>query len=162
MWLCYQQAGALYDLPGVPRTSAQIAPLLLPDGSEGCIRQRLILRDGLAAMLTICGGMRETPLPDMLRQLPEAHILTMDVACEKRDKGRILHALCDRITQPHTLGEGVRVEHEKGFASIVPDNYRDLVRVTGEAASSEFARELCDFYLDEIKKITRKESESMP
>ena len=36
----------------------------------------------------------------------------------------------------------------------MPDAFRSLVRVTSEAANSEFARELCDFYTERIQKIT--------
>ena len=160
LWLCCQQSGALYDVPGVPRLAASIASLQQADDSPACLHQRLVLRDGLAAMLAICDALRQGPLKSLLENLPEAHILSMDVACSTKDKGRILHSLCDHVTLPHTLGEGVRVKHETGYATIVPDNYRNLVRVTGEAASSELARELCDFYLDEIKKITQEKTEN--
>ena len=79
-----------------------------------------------------------------------------EVPCQPRDKGRILHTLCDGVRLPHTLGEGITIQHERGFASIVPDAYRGLVRITSESADGEFARELCDFYLEQIHRMQKE------
>ena len=152
--LLYQYSGRLYDLPGVPRAAETIAPLLLPDSEAACKTQKAILNDGLESLFLIADALRQGPLEALLRNLPETHIQTKEIACGMRDKGRILHQLCDSTDLPHTLGEGVRIRHEKGYATIVPDAFRSLVRVTSEAVSSEFAQELCDFYTERIQKIT--------
>ena len=152
--LCEKKRGGLYDLPGVPRAAEGIAALRPRDESEACAWQRMVLRDGLAAALLLCDGLKNGPLQTLKEGLPETHILTRDVDCQISDKGRILHTLCDQTTLPHTLGEGVRIRHDRGFATIVPDAHRGLVRVTSESGDSEFARELCDFYSREIQKIT--------
>ena len=68
-----------------------------------------------------------------------------------------LHQLCNQTDLPHTLGEGLRVKHGVGYATIVPDAYRSLVHITSEAVSSEFAQELCDFYTNRIREITAEE-----
>lgn len=162
--LIERQTGRIYDLHGVPRLAERIGPLLPADESEACLRQKTLLSDALAAALFLTDAMRGGPLSALIKELPEAHVQSMDVPCAPRDKGRILRALCQRTKLPHTLDEGVRFRHEKGYASIVPDSYRNVVRVTGEAADIEFARELCDFYLDQISQIAKesKESETMP
>lgn len=154
--ICLKSAGRLYDLPGVPRAAGRMAPLLPPDGSEECLRQRMLLSDGLAALFALCDALKGGPLETLLQGLPETHILCRDVACKTRDKGRILHTLCDHTRLPHTLGDGVMIEHERGCATIVPDAYRGLVRITSESMDSEFAQELCDFYWDRIKQITEE------
>ena len=152
--LCEKKQGVLYDLPGVPRAAERIAALRPPDESGGCVWQRMILEDGLAAALLLCDALKDGPLSLLTDGLPETYILTRDVDCRLSDKGRILHTLCDQTRLPHTLGEGVRIRHDRGFATIVPDAHRSLVRVTSESGDSEFAKELCDFYFDEIRKIT--------
>ncbi len=149
-----ERSGKLFDLPGIPRAAEALAPLLPADGSEACFRQRAVLEDGLAALFLLCGALKEGPADQWLRALPETHRLTLEAECLPSDKGRILHALCSATKLPHTLGEGVRFRHDRGYATIVPDNSRNAVRVTGESRDSEFARELCDFYLDQIKRIT--------
>ena len=153
--LCLQRTGKIFDGIGIPRAAEWLSPLLPADGSDAYAFQQMILRDGLAAALLICGALKNGPLSALTEQLPETHVRTLEVACATGDKGRVLHALCDRLTLPCTLGEGVRIQHDRGFATIVPDAYRGLVRVTGESSDSEFARELCDFYCKEIKSITK-------
>jgi len=151
LYLCHRQAGRLYDLPGVPRAAAHIAPLVPPDHSDACLQQRRVMADGVAALLMLCQALKHGTLSDLLAGLPETHILSREAPCTPRDKGRILHALCDETRLPHTLAEGVRIQHEGGCATIVPDDHRPLVRITSESADSEFARELCDFYLTRIR-----------
>ena len=154
--LFYRQYGKIFDLSGVPRAAEQIAPLSAADQSEACAWQQTLLQDGLAAVFFLCGALKQGPLQDFLAGLPETHILTRDVACSMKDKGRILHTLCDRTLLPHTLGDGVRIRHDRGFATIVPDAHRGMVRVVSESGDSEFARELCDFYLEQIRGIAQE------
>lgn len=157
LWLFYQRYGVLFDLPEAPRAAEQIAKLRPADGSELCARQRVLTGDGLAALLFLCEGLKSGPLQTLISQAPETHVMTKELECRPQDKGRILHALCRQTQQPHTLGEGVRIRHEKGYATIVPDGYRSSVRVVSESGDSEFARELCDFYIDQIRRMTGKQ-----
>ena len=150
-WL--EKTGKLYDGPGVPRAAGLLSPLLPADESPACAEQQALMNDGAAALFLLCEIMKQGPIRDQLLSLPETHLRTVQAPCQPRDKGRVLRALCGATTYPHTLGEGVRIQHEKGFATIVPDGFRDQVRVTGESQDSEFARELCDFYLDQIRRI---------
>lgn len=152
--LCRRKCGKIFDLAGVPRAAGRISPLQDADQSQECFHQRMLMGDGLAALFALCEGLKQGPLETLLEGLPETHILMRDIACRTRDKGRILHTLCDHTQLPHTLGEGVRIEHEKGYATIVPDAYRGVVRITSESGDSEFAQELCDFYLHEIQQMT--------
>ena len=158
--LCARKNGKLFDLPGVPRIDARLAPLCEADESEACQRQRTLMGDGLAALFALAEELKQGPLAGQLTALPEVHILTEDVACKTRDKGRILHTLCDQTRLLHSLGEGVRIQHEKGYATIVPDAHRGMVRVMSESPDSEFAKELCDFYLRQIRNIT--EDKNLP
>ncbi len=158
--LCARKNRKLFDLPGVPRIAARLAPLCEADESEACQRQRTLMGDGLAALFALAEELKQGPLAGQLTALPEVHILTEDVACKTRDKGRILHTLCDQTRLPHSLGEGVRIQHEKGYATIVPDAHRGMVRVMSESPDSEFAKELCDFYLRQIRNIT--EDKNLP
>ncbi len=155
--LFYQQSGKLYDMPGVPRAAERIAPLALPDDGPQCAAQGAALNDGLFSLFLIADALRDGPLETLLKDLPETHLLSKEIPCSARDKGRILKQLCSQTDLPHTLGEGLRVKHNTGYATIVPDAHRNLVHITSEAVSSEFAQELCDFYSDRIQKMTAKE-----
>jgi phosphomannomutase len=152
--LGYKKLGKIYDIPGVPRAAGHIAPLVAMDESEACNWQKKLLEDGLMALFFLCEAMKQGSLAVLMENLPETYIFMQDVPCKTRDKGRILHTLCRDTPDPLTLEEGIRIEHEKGYATIVPDAHRGLVRITSESANSEFAQELCDFYLDRIWGIT--------
>ena len=151
--LFYRQEERLYDLAGIPRAAAGISPLLPPDDSEACFRLRSLLRDGLSATLMIAEGMKRGPLDALTRPLPKAHTHYREIPCKVQEKGRILHALCEAETNPHSLGDGLHVRHEKGYADIVPDAYHGMVRVSSESGDSETAKELCDFYQQRIQAL---------
>lgn len=155
--LCREKNGKIYDGKGVPRAAGRMAPLQEGDGSAAWQMQKSLTGDALAGMIALCGALREGPLSLHLSSLPETYIRSRDFPCRAQDKGRILHTLCDQVTLPHTLDEGIGITHEKGYATVVPDPYRGIVRVTGESADSEFASELCDFYLDAIRHMTGSE-----
>ena len=108
--------------------------------------------DGVAGLLQICDAMKEETLENMLQKLPGAHVVCREVDCRDTDKARILHALCCRAALPYTLERGMQVQHENGYASIVPHQTRPSVRITGEAETMEAANELCDFYDREIRR----------
>ena len=164
LWLSFQREKALFDLPGTPRAAEEIAPLQIPDDSPACARQRGLMGDGLAALLLIAEGMKAGPLTNLMRQIPQTHLSRREVPCDIRDKGRILRTLCGQAKGGCTMGEGLRFSHRGGCATIVPDAHRPAVRVTGEAPDSEFARELCDFYVRKIQKIADGQNylETMP
>lgn len=49
-------------------------------------------------------------------------------------------------------GESVKITLDKGWVVVVPDAKREVCRVVSESVNAEFARELCDFCVDEMLK----------
>ena len=164
LWLFFRREKALFDLPGTPRAAEKIAALKTPDDSPACLRQRAVMEDGIAALALIADGMKDGPVSDLLRDIPRTHMSRREVPCDIRDKGRVLRTLCGQAEGDYAMGEGVRFAHPGGFATVVPDSHRPAVRVTGEAPDSEFARELCDFYVRKIQKIANGQNnlETLP
>ncbi len=164
LWLFCRREKTLFDLPGTPRAAEEIAPLQAPDDSPACARQRALMGDGLAALFLLAEAMKDGPLAELLPKIPHTHMSRREVTCDIRDKGRILRTLCGQTAGGCVLGEGLRISHHGGFATIVPDAHRPAVRVTGEAPDSEFARELCDFYVRKIQNMTNGQNnlETMP
>ena len=156
--LFYRQEGGLYDLAYLPRAAAGISPLLPKDDSERCFRLQTVLGDGLAGMLLMAEGMKREPMEALLKELPSVHTHSREIPCRAQDKGKILHALCENETRPHSLNDGLHVRHENGYADIVPDAYRGLVRVSSESGDSETAKELCDFYQKKIEALVEAPS----
>lgn len=161
--LCRRKHGKIFDLPQVPRAAGELSPLEKEDGSAECSFQRMLLRDGLCALFFLCEALKKTDLRDLMRFLPDTHLYSRDILCEQRDKGRILRELCERNGGDRTLGEGVRFHSGRGYATVLPDENRDIVHITAESFDSEFARELCDSFFDQASAALRKNSlPSMP
>lgn len=151
--LCAERNGCLYDLSGVPRAAERLMSLRKPDAGGSCRFQRQAMTDGLQALFLLCGALKNGTPRDLLSALPQTHIMTREIACARWEKGRVLHDVCDRSELPRSLGEGVRIRHDRGCATIVPDAHTDRINIVSESADSEFARELCDFYEKEIKAL---------
>lgn len=147
-----EKGDKVYDLEEVPRCAGIMFPLHPKNKSEACLQQERRMGDGVAGLLQICDAMKEETLENMLQKLPGAHVVCREVDCRDTDKARILHALCCRAALPYTLERGMQVQHENGYASIVPHQTRPSVRITGEAETMEAANELCDFYDREIRR----------
>ena len=148
--LCGERNGCLYDLPGVPRAAERIMPLHRPEVNAACRFQRQAMTDGLQALFLLCAALKSGTPRDLFSALPRTHIQTREVSCARREKGRVLHGVCDRSGLPRSMGEGVRFRHDRGFATVIPDAHLDRINIVSESADSEFAKELCDFYEKEI------------
>lgn len=141
-----KQYGTIYDLPDVPRAAADRLQLQQPDNSRACFRQERQYQDGAAAIFSLCAMMKNGPLKEQLKELPDVHMACRDVDCPEGEKSRILYELCRNTALPYTLSRGMQVKDKRGYATIVPDQNRPAVHIFSEAASMETANELCDFY----------------
>lgn len=154
-----ESAGAIYDLPDVPRAAAALGKWQCADDSHACRMQRRRMQDGLFRLWTVCAAMAQKPLAAWAMEMPKAHIVCRQVECTEGDKGRILYALCEKAALPYTLSRGMQVRHEKGYATIVPDQCQARVHIVSEAANIETANELCDFYDREIRKALQENAD---
>jgi len=110
--------------------------------------------DGLR--MAICAlsalALRGMSLGDWRERMPEVHRQSREIAVPAHRNGRVLHAFAK--SQPDAcLGGGVRLERPGGWAWIGADESHPRLRVVAEGASAEFARELCDFCADELKRL---------
>lgn len=157
--LMAEQQGCMYDLPDVPRSAGRMYTWEQADESELCLCQQRRMEDGLAGLWMIGEAMKEGPLEMLLEAVPGTSIVCREVNCPEQDKSRILYALCKKAALPYTLKKGMQVQHEKGYATIVPDGIRPAVRIVSEAADMETANELCDFYDREIRRVLETEAD---
>ncbi len=113
--------------------------------------------DGLAAIVAVTSllAQRSTTLRGLLIAQPKVQRATREVACALADNGRILRALAEEAENAD-LTDGLRVEHDRGWALLLPVPAQGVLRVLGEAQDAEFAQELCDRYARRIEQIARE------
>lgn len=84
------------------------------------------------------------------KEVPRPHIVKAQVTCDFKDMGRLLRELTDKfeIECPEC---GIKIESDKGWSFICPNDTEPHIDIKAEGTTEEFARELCDFYTEEIK-----------
>lgn len=85
--------------------------------------------------------------------MPHVHRRSRTVDVPLSETGRILQHFAERETNAE-LGGGIRFSRSSGWAWLCPDEQRPRFRIVTEAASAEFARELCDFCEQELRRLT--------
>ena len=113
--------------------------------------------DGIQAALAMLSALTEARLTlrDWLRDMPAVSRRSRSVAVSPAQTGRILRAMARR-EQHVEFGGGMRFRRREGWAWICPDEERPRLRIVAEAASEEYARELCDFCESELKRIANE------
>ena len=95
-------------------------------------------------------------LDDWRRAMPEVHRRSRVVPLPSKQNGRVLHAFAQSQPNPR-LGGGVRFERGDGWAWVGADESRPQLRIVAEGATSETAKELCDFCVSELKRLAARE-----
>jgi len=110
--------------------------------------------DGIQFALAMLGALAEAGLSlgDWRRQMPAVARRSRTVPMPPSRTGRVLRAMARREAGAQ-LGGGLRFRRKDGWAWIGPEEGRDRFRIVAEAASEEYARELCDFCEGELRRL---------
>ena len=118
--------------------------------------------DGTAVLLKLLEWMaREgVTLSQLVREIPEFHVREKAIPCPWKLKGSVMRTLMEEEgAGDHGIEmfEGIRINHEKGWALILPDSEEPVCRIFSEGVSEEYAEELAAFYEEKVKKIQSRE-----
>ncbi|MDO4549221.1 MAG: sugar phosphate nucleotidyltransferase [Clostridia bacterium] len=97
-----------------------------------------------------------TTMRDALKTFSPLYRRARSVQMEPRDKGKLVNRLKEAIPDAD-VEDGVLIERDGGWAFINPCGDKRECLVTSEAATAEFARELCDFCVGHIERFRRGE-----
>ncbi len=116
--------------------------------------QWLLQSDGISAALAALSALTAAglSLSEWRQRMPAVSRSSRSVPVAAAQTGRVLHALAQREARVE-LGGGMRLCRDGGWAWICPDERRSELRIVAEAASAEFAGELCDFCERELKRL---------
>ncbi|NLF27081.1 MAG: NTP transferase domain-containing protein [Clostridiales bacterium] len=108
--------------------------------------QFLLHFDGVFFALRALSALMEAGvgLSEWRQQMPKVHRKSRVIEMALNERGRVLRAFSESEANAE-FGGGIRLNRERGWAWICPDEKRPLCRIVSESADAEFASELCDF-----------------
>ncbi len=93
---------------------------------------------------------------EVINEIPEFHMKSKTVECPWVDKGKVIRNLIESERKnPMELLDGVKVNHDRGWALVLPDADAPLCRVYSEGYSEEYAESLTDMYINKIERIRK-------
>lgn len=119
--------------------------------------QFMLWFDGIRSALCALSLLAEhgLTLNDWRAVMPRVHRRSRTVDVPLSETGRALHHFAQREPGAE-LGGGLRFTRGDSWAWICPDEQKPEFRIVTEAASAEFARELCDFCESELRRLTQQ------
>ena len=110
--------------------------------------------DGLRFALSFLSELtdRGLSLAQWQARMPAACQSVRNISIPASEGGRLLHALSKSAPEAE-LGGGLRLCRSSGWAWLSPDDAGTELHIVAEARDMEAARELCDFYGDEIRRL---------
>lgn len=97
---------------------------------------------------------RNTDIDSIIRAIPESHIYRKEVECPWAEKGTVMRRLIEDSTEDRVeLLDGIKIYKEKGWILVLPDGEEPVFRIVSEAASTEDAEKLADYYAEKITRF---------
>jgi mannose-1-phosphate guanylyltransferase/phosphomannomutase len=87
-------------------------------------------------------------------EIPEAYTAERELSCEWRDIGKAIRMLYESNKDAVAL-EGIKMQKGKGWGFVLPREDEPKITIKAEGYSEEYAKELCDFYADEIRRFIK-------
>lgn len=96
-------------------------------------------------------------LTALIEEIPKFFYKKKEIPCHWEDKGRIIRELMMENKENSSVTEGVRINDEKGWGIILPDNERPIFNIYTEGQTEEFAQELCDFFSNKVEVMLKNQ-----
>jgi len=114
--------------------------------------------DGIALLMKLLERMAldEVALSQLVEEIPKFHMIEKEIPCPWTQKGTVMRTLIEEESSNSKtveLFEGIRINHDNGWALILPDSDEPVCRVYSEGHTEEFAEELAVFYENRIREI---------
>ncbi|EYE89372.1 nucleotidyltransferase [Fervidicella metallireducens AeB] len=127
---------------------------------EDSLIQYILSYDGILAVGKILEylTLNSISLGDLLKEIPEFYVKHDEVLCDFKDRGRVIRRLIEEHSNRDIeLFEGIKINTQKGWTLILPDNERPIFNIFSEGFNEEYAEELCLSISDKICKIVNND-----
>ena len=113
--------------------------------------------DGLFSLSLILEKMasKDEKLSTIIDSLPDIYYQRAEISCDWEEKGRVMRLLAEEAENKDELIDGVKFEHDDGWALVLPDGEKALFHIFVEGRDMESAESLSGYYLNKLKKIIK-------
>ncbi len=112
-----------------------------------------------AAVMKLCELFCEGLLVEYIKLLPPIFEAQNSLQVSWRDMGRMFRKLVEtEKLSSEELIDGIRLKQDTGWVFIHPQNGMAAFRVISGSNDSEYASELCDIYIEKLKKLRDEHS----
>ena len=92
-------------------------------------------------------------LDGLLNRLPEFYLNNAEIACDWKEKGRVMRELGKEGNKMDQMIDGIKFKHSNGWALVIPDSERPVFHIYAEGQDIESAESLTGFYLEKVKEL---------
>ncbi len=124
----------------------------LTNSSDPMLQDQFIYNfDAVGALIKLTDFMKSenSTLAELLKRLPETHMVHTGVDCEKSSEAMDRLFCLHREQQPD-LTDGIRLSFDKGWVLVLPSESSRSINIISQGYCEEYARELADMCVDEI------------
>ena len=120
------------------------------------------LYESEAMILKLAELFSKGELEKLVSSMPSVYSEERRVAASKNEIGRLLRTLADmELGHERELVDGLRVKLDSGWVIVKPSLGRtSSFRILAGSSSGEYAKELCDLYVDKLKSLQREDKNS--
>jgi len=104
----------------------------------------------LAAYLSL----QNISFDEFAQEIPEAHTSEKELTCDWKDMGKAIRMLYE-ANKDAVAVEGIKMYKGRGWSLVLPREDEPKITIKAEGYSEEYAKELCDFYADEIRRFIK-------
>ena len=120
------------------------------------------LYESEAMILKLAELFSKGELEKLVSSMPSVYSEERRVAASKNEIGRLLRTLADMERgNERELVDGLRVKLDSGWVIVKPSLGRtSSFKILAGSSSGEYAKELCDLYVDKLKSLQREDKNS--
>lgn len=124
------------------------------------IEQSFLFFDGTYLAMTLLDYLNETgeAFDELVASLPDASYTETEIECSNTGKKDIIRQLHEKYKENKlNTTDGIKIYKSNGWVLVIPEKYRHSVKIITEGKDMEAAEEICNVFVNQIKKLAKPE-----